>query len=38
MISAADKQVVGCPLPAAVVDRTESRRSRVATLRKPLSA
>jgi hypothetical protein len=32
MISAADMQLVGWPLPAAVVARTESMRSRVAML------
>lgn len=31
MISAADAHVVGWPLPASLVDRTESMRSRVAT-------
>src|SRR5258706_14981690 len=31
MISAADAQVVGWPLPASLVERTESMRSRVAT-------
>jgi hypothetical protein len=31
MISAAEQQVLGCPLPAAVVARTESMRRRVAT-------
>src|SRR6185437_6490147 len=30
MISAAEAQLVGCPLPAAVVERTESIRKRVA--------
>ena len=30
MISAAEQQVLGWPLPAAVVDTTESIRSRVA--------
>jgi hypothetical protein len=30
MISAADAQLVGCPLPAAVVARTESIRNCVA--------
>ena len=32
-MSAADMQLVGCPLPAAVVDWIESMRSRVAMLR-----
>src|ERR671919_5344 len=30
MISAAEQHVLGCPLPAAVVDDTESMRRRVA--------
>src|SRR5262245_12929206 len=30
MISAAEQHVLGCPLPASVVDRTESMRRRVA--------
>jgi hypothetical protein len=30
MISAAEQQVVGWPLPASLVERTESIRSRVA--------
>jgi hypothetical protein len=30
MISAAEQQVLGCPLPASVVERTESMRRRVA--------
>jgi hypothetical protein len=30
MISAAEAQLVGCPLPASVVERTESIRRRVA--------
>jgi hypothetical protein len=30
MISAAEQHVLGCPLPASVVDRTESIRKRVA--------
>jgi hypothetical protein len=33
MISAAEAQLVGCPLPAAVVERTESIRMRVALSR-----
>ena len=33
-ISAADKQVVGCPLPASLVERTQSMRSLVAMLRR----
>jgi hypothetical protein len=31
MISAADAQVVGWPLPASLVELTESMRNRVAT-------
>jgi hypothetical protein len=30
MISAAEQHVLGCPLPASVVERTESMRRRVA--------
>ena len=33
MISAADAQLVGCPLPASVVASTESMRRRVALSR-----
>jgi hypothetical protein len=38
MISAAEQQLVGWPLPAAVVDSIESMRRRVAMLRNAFSS